>query len=626
MKESEFIHRNKDRWKDIEGILSDKKRSKETDLGDLFLQVTDDLSYSQTHYPRRSVRLYLNSVARLIFGKVFRTRRFQFHKFKTFWTDDLPHILFEERRTIYLSFGIFLLALLVGVFSSFHEPDFARQILGPDYVKMTEDNILRGDPLGVYKDSDPFEMFLMIGYNNLQVSIFTFVLGMLFGLGTLGILLRNGVMVGVFQYFFIEKGLFWPSFLTIWQHGTIEISCIILAGAGGFTLSRGLIFPGNFPRGFALRRSFTRGMKIMLGIAPLIVLAAFIESFFTRFDNMHWVIRISIILFSLILILGYFVILPLYKGPKQETDAPVDRSDLLPTPKPELTGIRSNGGIIYQLILIIKGQLGRSLLLALAFSIPIAIVIQFLYNGDHFSGIRGMNAGISTFILEVILDLIRSTFTSLGAFFETYHFSQFPWFFPLWSLLITQLLVFSANRFILPYHPAGQVRFPWKRIPILLLSVSISLLPFFSGLWYLPFWILILLPILSQAALSAFIESQPILRRSLGLILSNAAKLSALTLLLTLLGLLVIFMVTSPLMYLILELSNDFVGFSETVSSTMIEFLMVTIFVFVWWLVLSLFVTGYQVAFFSFREITEANELMDRISTIKPKRFFHRAG
>ena len=71
-------------------------------------------------------------------------------------------------------------------------------------------------------------MFLGITINNIRVSLMAFVLGIFLGIGTLFLIMRNAIMLGAFQYFFYDKGVLWESVRTIWIHGTIEISVIII--------------------------------------------------------------------------------------------------------------------------------------------------------------------------------------------------------------------------------------------------------------------------------------------------------------------------------------------------------------------------------------------------------------
>ena len=313
MRETKFIEQNKEKWADFEQMLRENRHDPDK-LNNLFVQITDDLSYARTFYPNRSVRMYLNSLAQRIFHRVYRGKRFPVERLRLFWTNELPQLMWETRKALLLSFSIFVLAFAIGVLSSIINPDFARTILGDSYVDMTLENIQRGDPMAVYKQSGPFGMTVGIAANNLFVALRTAIFGVLASLGTVFIMLYNGIMVGAFQYFFIEQGVFWPSFLSIWIHGTLEISAIIIAGAAGLVAGSGLLFPGTYRRSQAFQISMRRGLKIFVGVAPIIVLAAVFEGFFTRFTETPDFIRAAFIATSLFFVLWYFVWLPWHKA------------------------------------------------------------------------------------------------------------------------------------------------------------------------------------------------------------------------------------------------------------------------------------------------------------------------
>ena len=313
MKETKFIEQNKDKWADFEQMLREDRRDPDK-LNDLFVQITDDLSYARTFYPNRSVRMYLNTLAQRIFHNIYRGKRFPVERLRLFWTDELPQLMWTSRKALLLSFAIFALAFTIGVVSSIIDPDFARTILGDQYVDMTLQNIEKGDPMAVYKESGPLGMSVGIAANNLFVALRTAILGVLASLGTVFIMLYNGIMVGAFQYFFIEQGVFWPSFLSIWIHGTLEISAIIIAGAAGLVAGSGLLFPGTYRRSQAFQITMRRGLKIFVGVAPIIILAAIFEGFFTRFTETPDFIRGLFILTSLFFVLWYFVWLPWHKS------------------------------------------------------------------------------------------------------------------------------------------------------------------------------------------------------------------------------------------------------------------------------------------------------------------------
>ncbi|HTF21816.1 MAG TPA: stage II sporulation protein M [Chryseolinea sp.] len=313
MNESRFIDQNKEKWREAEALLVAPVKDPDK-LSNLFVQVVDDLSYARTYYPNRSVRVYLNKIARQYFSAIYGSKKGVHSQFKLFWLDELPQIILSSRRQLLVSLAVFALSLFIGAFSSRNDPQFVKTILSESYVKMTDENIKSGDPMAVYKKANQVDMFLGITLNNLMVAFRTYVLGIFLAIGTLGSLLYNGIMVGSFQYYFAEKGLLLTSSLSIWLHGTLEISSIIIAGGAGLTLGSGLIFPGTYSRIQSLQRAGIRSLKLMLGVTPLFVLAAIIESFLTRYTGVPVFLKVTLIFLSAFFIIGYFVVYPWIKS------------------------------------------------------------------------------------------------------------------------------------------------------------------------------------------------------------------------------------------------------------------------------------------------------------------------
>ncbi|HEY8935620.1 MAG TPA: stage II sporulation protein M, partial [Cyclobacteriaceae bacterium] len=346
MKETRFIAQNKEKWQEAETLLESHVKEPEK-LSNLFIQVVDDLSYSRTYYPNRSVRVYLNKIARQYFSIIYSHKKEKTNQFKLFWLEELPQIILYSRRELLISLLVFLLSFSIGVFSSYKDPQFVSTILGESYVSMSEQNIQKGDPMAVYKQSHQVDMFLGITFNNLMVAFRTYVLGIFIGIGTLGSLLYNGIMVGCFQYYFIAHGLFIESSLSIWLHGTLEISSIILAGGAGLTLASGLIFPGTYSRLQSLQLSGIRSLKLMLGITPVFVLAAIIESFLTRYTDAPTFFKLLLIILSAAFIIGYFVVYPWlksrsgFKFPLKETKLQPRTNELV-----NFTQIKTNADIL----------------------------------------------------------------------------------------------------------------------------------------------------------------------------------------------------------------------------------------------------------------------------------------
>ncbi|MFM2286290.1 MAG: hypothetical protein RLZZ543_1787, partial [Bacteroidota bacterium] len=292
MKETRFIEQNKDKWVELERILAEKHADPD-EASELFIQVSDDLSYARTYYKNRVVRVYLNQLTLKIFGTLQKNTVNHSDRFVIFWKTDLPAVMYHSRKELLFSLLLFVFCMSIGVLSSHYDSEFSRSILGASYVKTTNDNIQSGDPMAVYKDKDALGMFLYIVQNNLIVAYRTFLMGLFFAIGTVGSMMGNGIMVGVFQYYFISRGLFIDSALTIWMHGTMEIAAIIIAGGAGLVMGKGLVFPGTYTRLQSLRISARSGIKIMAGITPVIILAALIEGFITRYTELDNFIRLA---------------------------------------------------------------------------------------------------------------------------------------------------------------------------------------------------------------------------------------------------------------------------------------------------------------------------------------------
>ena len=355
VKETKFIEQNQEKWAEFEDLLQQKQRDPAR-LNDMFVQITDDLSYARTFYPNRSVRIYLNGLAQRIFHNVYLGKQLPVGRLRRFWSHELPQILWESRQPLLVSFCLFALAFTIGIVSSMINPDFANAILGADYVAMTEENIRNGDPMGVYKREGAFGMTNYIAVNNLWVAFYTALFGVVASIGTVFLMLKNGVMVGVFQYFFIAKGVFWKSFLTIWIHGTLEISAIVIAGAAGLVAGSGLLFPGTYTRIQAFQITVRRGMKIFLGVVPIILMAAFFEGFLTRFTDTPDVVRLLFILSSLAFVLWYFAWLPRHKAQTGEFTQPVHDKELPPDreQKMDFTTIKSAGEVLADVFSILR--------------------------------------------------------------------------------------------------------------------------------------------------------------------------------------------------------------------------------------------------------------------------------
>lgn len=307
MREALFVKQNSEKWKAYEQL----KTTRPDELADRFIDITNDLAYARTFYPKSKTTSYLNGIASLLHQSIYKNKKEEASRFVSFWRHELPMLFYTYRRQLLYAFLFFLISAAIGALSAKYDETFVRLILGDSYVNMTNENISKGDPFGVYKQQGEMEMFLGIAANNIYVAMVTFVSGVMAAVGPVFFLLKNGVMLGSFEYYFFSKGLGMESVLVIWIHGTLEISAIIIAGAAGLVLGHGLLFPRTYTRLQAFKNSAKDGTKIAAGMVPVLLVAAFFEGFITRHTGMPLWLSISILAGSLAFIIWYVILYPL---------------------------------------------------------------------------------------------------------------------------------------------------------------------------------------------------------------------------------------------------------------------------------------------------------------------------
>lgn len=321
MKEAIFIRQNKEKWRMVERRTFDFSNTGPDELVEAYTTVTADLAYAQTHYPNSRVTTYLNNLAVMLHGELYHHKRERWRRLLTFWTHEVPLAVYGGRKELRLSLIIFLVSILLGVFTALGGEEYVRNIMGDSYMDMTIENIAAGEPMAVYSGEPPFEMFLAITFNNIMVSFIVFASGVFTSFATGYFLMNNGVMAGAFATFFAQQGLLGDCLLAMMLHGTLELSAIIIAGGAGIAMGNGWLFPGTYSRIESFRIGAKRGVKILVSTLPMFIVAGFIEGVFTRYTHVADGLRLMVILLSLLFVLFYYVYLPVKRHRESIADS-----------------------------------------------------------------------------------------------------------------------------------------------------------------------------------------------------------------------------------------------------------------------------------------------------------------
>jgi uncharacterized membrane protein SpoIIM required for sporulation len=316
MREGMFIKKNVDKWNTYQHTKTDDP----DETAERFITLVDDLSYAKTFYPKSKVTRWINGIAAGIYLNIYQNKKEKYNRIFIFWKYELPLLFKKYHKTLLFTFIVFLLFVLVGVLGSIKDESFIRGVLGDNYVDMTEENIAKGDPFGVYKSENPFTMFVYIAMNNSFIALLMVTGGLMLGVVTLYFMWQNGLMLGCFQYMFFAKGLGMKSVMVIWVHGTLEILALVIASTAGFIIAQGILFPATYSRMTSFKRGIKDALKIMIVLVPIFIIAAFFESYVTHlmsstFDKESKIglpvwLSAAILLLSFSFIVWYFVIYP----------------------------------------------------------------------------------------------------------------------------------------------------------------------------------------------------------------------------------------------------------------------------------------------------------------------------
>ena len=289
MEEREFVAGSREVWERLAASVADVRSRGVKALGadalkrmhDDYRHAAADLAYAQTHYPRSETVGFLNRLVGSAHGELYAARPRRAAAVREFIAGGYPRLVRQNWRPVALSSALLVAAVAVGWVLSYTDPGLARLLL-PESFR---------DTIGQAVDSGPGvesgwlamapAISAAITINNVQVSLTVFAGGVTFGAITAWALVRNGLLLGVLAGAFGQAG----AALTFWSlivpHGAIELPAIALAGASGLMLAGALLFPGDRPRGQALRAVAPDAVRLVLGVIPLLLIAGVIEGFIT---------------------------------------------------------------------------------------------------------------------------------------------------------------------------------------------------------------------------------------------------------------------------------------------------------------------------------------------------------
>lgn len=210
-----------------------------------------------------------------------------------FYLHTLPRTVRAEWRLIALSALLFFGPLIGMLVAIQYQPELAYSVVGDEQIQGMEKSYGPGGR----EEREAEAAFVMLGFyvsNNTGIGFRTFAGGLLFGIGSLMILLFNGLVIGAVAGHVTHLGYVESFWGFVAGHSAPELSAIVLSGAAGFRLGWALIAPGRMTRLHALREAGRTSIKLVYGAATLFFLAAFVEAFWSPLLNLPVALKYAV--------------------------------------------------------------------------------------------------------------------------------------------------------------------------------------------------------------------------------------------------------------------------------------------------------------------------------------------
>ncbi len=296
MKQQDFESEYKNLWEKLEQFIEQGKSEEVTNFPQDYRQVCHHLAIAK--HRRYSPYLIdrLNQLVLKSHHRLYRNNpKFNFQILK-FLIADFPGALRDNATYIWWSLALFLLPGLFMFVLCYFNSEMIYSIMPPDSVREYEHMY---DPaskaLGRERESDTDLM--MFGFyikNNIGISFQSFAGGILFGIGSAFFMFYNGLMIGATAGHISNIGYVHTFFPFVVGHGAFELTAIVFSGAAGLKIGFALIDPGPYSRIAALQNASREAVKIIYGTTLMLVMAAFLEAFWSSSTEVPVNIKYSV--------------------------------------------------------------------------------------------------------------------------------------------------------------------------------------------------------------------------------------------------------------------------------------------------------------------------------------------
>ena len=292
-----FIAAGRPGWSQLDALLArleaDPDRrltlAEAQEFHECYERTAADLARITTFSAEPATRRYLEQLVARAYAELHETRdRQRKLSFREWFFRTWPQTFRRHGRAFALSVAITLAGMLFGGVALLADPG-AKSVLMPfEHLlqdpahRVAEEESATTDRLAGEKATFSAELMT----HNTRIAIFTFALGISWGVGTVITLFYNGVTLGAVVADYLRAGQ--APFLFGWlmPHGVIEIPAILIAGQAGLLLAGALVGHGRrVPLRDRLRALAPDLATLIAGAALLLGWAGLVEAFLSQYHE-----------------------------------------------------------------------------------------------------------------------------------------------------------------------------------------------------------------------------------------------------------------------------------------------------------------------------------------------------
>jgi uncharacterized membrane protein SpoIIM required for sporulation len=283
-----FLQQRRPDWRRLEEILRRVEGSglpsldeaQAIEFGQLYRRAASDLNQAQTYVSGEATVRYLNDLVARCYLVIYARAESGFgRQMVDYFVFGFPAALRRHFLALLLATSLFLGGTAFGFLASTFDKEVARSYLLPEDFPMIQPSQDDDAPEHVAMQKGQVAAFSAFLFrNNVSVTLVAFALGTTLGIGTAWMMFYNGVITGALLAVFVEAHQFLAFATGILPHGVVEIPAMLIGGAAGFVLAKGMIAAKPWPRAEEMARCGREALAVLGGILPLLTAAAIIEA------------------------------------------------------------------------------------------------------------------------------------------------------------------------------------------------------------------------------------------------------------------------------------------------------------------------------------------------------------